>query len=251
MTAPAAARAPRSLPVIVVTTLLALIGIVGLAGLGSWQVQRLAWKRALIERVEARIHAAPVAAPGPERWAQAEEDEYLQVALRGRFQHERETLTQAVTAHGGGFWVLTPLATDAGFTVLVNRGFVPSERREQASRSEGLPEGEISVTGLLRLSEPGGGFLRANAPAEDRWHSRDIAAVAQARGIAGAAPFFVDADATPNAGGFPIGGLTVLRFPNSHLIYAVTWFTLALMLAGGILLVLRNEYRLRRGADPR
>ncbi|WP_244491259.1 SURF1 family protein [Bosea sp. Root381] len=239
------------MPVVVVTTLLALIGIVGLAGLGVWQVQRLAWKRALIERVEARIHAAPVAAPGPDRWARAEEDEYLRVALRGRFQHERETLTQAVTARGGGFWVLTPMLTDAGFAVLVNRGFVPSERRERTSRSEGLPEGDVTVTGLLRLSEPGGGFLRANAPAKDRWHSRDVPAIAETRKLAGAAPYFVDADATPNAGGFPIGGLTVLRFPNSHLVYAVTWFTLALMLAGGALLVLRSEYRLRRGAGSR
>lgn len=249
MNGPAAARAPRSLPVLAIATLLALIGIAGLFGLGVWQLQRLSWKRALIERVEARIHAAPVAPPGPERWAQVAEDEYLRVTLQGYFLHDRETLVQAVTERGGGFWVLTPLQNDAGFAVLVNRGFVPQERRELESRPQGQPEGAVTITGLLRLSEPGGGFLRSNAPAEDRWHSRDVAAIAQARGLARAAPYFIDADATPNAGGLPVGGLTVLRFPDNHLVYAVTWFALALMLTGATLLVLHSEYRLRRGED--
>jgi surfeit locus 1 family protein len=239
-------RAPRPLALLCLAWVLAVLGIAGFTGLGVWQLQRLGWKLALIERVESRIHADPVAAPGPDRWAGIAGEEYRRVRLRGRFLHDRETLVQAVTERGGGFWVLTPLATDAGFTVLVNRGFVLPERRDPASRSQAQPDGEVSVTGLLRLSEPGGGFLRVNAPGEDRWHSRDVAAIAQSRGLGETAPYFVDADATPNIGGFPVGGLTVLRFPNNHLVYALTWFTLALMLAGAMVFVIRGEYRLRR-----
>jgi surfeit locus 1 family protein len=246
---PAAARAPRSLLALSLAGLVALAGVAGFAGLGVWQMQRLGWKHALIERVEARMRAAPVAAPGPERWSAAGQDDYLRVALAGRFLHDRETLVQAVTERGGGFWVLTPLESDAGFTVLINRGFVPPERRDPASRAQALPTGVLSVTGLLRLSEPGGGFLRSNAPAEGRWHSRDVAAIAQARGLSDAAPYFVDADATLNPGGYPVGGLTVLRFSDNHLIYALIWFALALMLAGGLLFVLRGEYRLRQGME--
>lgn len=251
MIKPAAARAPRSLPVLTLVTLLALAGIAGLAGLGLWQVQRLSWKRALIAQVETRIAAAPIPAPGPAQWPVTDADEYTRVTLTGRFRHDGEALVQAVTERGGGFWVVTPLATDEGFNVLVNRGFVSPERRDRGSRAPALPEGPVTVTGLLRLSEPGGGFLRANAPAEDRWHSRDVAAIAQARGVTPVAPYFVDADATPHPGGFPIGGLTVLRFPNNHLVYALTWFTLALMLAGGLAFVLRDEARLRRARDKR
>ena len=134
MSEPAAARAPRSLPALAIGTLFALAGIAGLAGLGIWQVQRLGWKQALIERVETRVRATPVAVPGPERWPEIAVDEYLRVAVSGRFLHDRETLVQAVTERGGGFWVLTPLVTDAGFTVLLNRGFVPPDRRDPASR---------------------------------------------------------------------------------------------------------------------
>jgi len=246
---PAAARAPRSLPALAIGTFLALLCIGGLLGLGAWQVQRLGWKHALIERVESRVRATPVPAPGPERWPAIAQDEYLRVTAAGRFLHEREALVQAVTDRGSGFWVLTPLVTEAGFPLLVNRGFVPPDRRDRASRETALPSGTVTVTGLLRLSEPGGGFLRSNAPAEDRWHSRDVGAIAQARSLDGAAPYFVDADATPNPGGFPVGGLTVLRFSDNHLVYALTWFALALMLTAALFFVLRGEYRLRKGTE--
>jgi surfeit locus 1 family protein len=249
VTSAAAARAPRSRAVLVIVALVALAGIAGFTRLGVWQVERLFWKKALIERVEARIHAAPVAAPGPAAWSDIEQAEYTRVALTGRFLHDREALVQAVTERGAGSWVLTPLVTASGFTVLINRGFVPPERRERASRAQALPEGTVTVTGLLRPSEPGGGFLRTNAPAEDRWHSRDVAAIAAARGLTPVAPYFVDADATPNPGGFPVGGLTVVRFSDNHLVYAATWFALAAMLAGALGFVLRHEFRLRRARE--
>lgn len=205
----------------------------GFAGLGVWQVERLAWKRELIARVEARVHAAPVAAPGPQAWAgvSAKGDEYRRVRLTGAFENDKETLVQAVTEKGPGFWVMTPLRTDAGYEVLVNRGFVPTELKDPATRIAGQANGPAAVTGLLRMSEPHGGFLRANQPAAGRWYSRDVAAIARARGLAQTAPYFVDADATPNAGGWPLGGLTVVRFRNSHLSYALTWFSLAGMVA--------------------
>lgn len=222
---------------------LALTGV--FLGLGTWQVERRVWKLALIDRVEARIHAEPVAAPGPEEWAglTAASAEYRRVRLTGRFAHDRATLVQALSERGAGFWVLVPLVTDRGFTVLVNRGFVPTEARERSARAAGEPEGEVTLTGLLRLSEPGGGFLRRNDPAADRWYSRDVAAIATARGIDGStavAPYFVDADAAPNPGGLPMGGLTVVAFHNNHLVYALTWYALALMTAGALIFVLRQ-----------
>ncbi len=222
---------------------LALTGV--FLGLGTWQVERRVWKLALIDRVAARIHAEPVPAPGPEEWPglTAASAEYRRVRLTGRFAHDRATLVQALSERGAGFWVLVPLVTDRGFTVLVNRGFVPTEARERSARAAGEPEGEVTLTGLLRLSEPGGGFLRRNDPAADRWYSRDVAAIATARGIDDStevAPYFVDADAAPNPGGLPMGGLTVVAFHNNHLVYALTWYALALMTAGALIFVLRQ-----------
>ena len=201
------------------------------SALGVWQVERLFWKLDLIARVDARVHAAAVAAP-----AQATaEDEYRKLTASGTFLNDKETLVQAVTELGAGFWVITPLKAANGSIVLINRGFVPAERREPAKHSQ--PAETVVVTGLLRLTEPKGGFLRSNDPADDRWFSRDVAAIAVNRQLKNAAPYFIDADATPNPGGYPVGGLTVIRFSNSHLVYAITWFGMALLtLVGGFIL---------------
>lgn len=205
--------------------------------LGVWQVERRAWKLALIDRVEQRVHAAAQPIPARAAWPAiaAAGDEYRHVSVSGRFLHDRETLVQAVTEEGLGYWVLTPLQRADGTLVLINRGFVPSERRDPSTRQAGNPDGQIEVTGLLRITEPKGGFLRDNVPQHNRWYSRDVAAIAAARDLQNVAPFFVDADAGSQSGGGPIGGLTVIRFPNNHLIYALTWFALAFMLTGRLL----------------
>ena len=173
--------------------------------------------------------AAPVPPPGPAAWSRvtAQSDAYRRVRVAGVFQNDRETLVQAVTDLGPGFWVMTPLRTASGEEILVNRGFVPPDRAAAATRTPGLPIGPLTVTGLLRISEPHGGFLRANQPALGRWYSRDVAAIARARDLPNVAPYFIDADATPTPGGWPCGGLTVIRFHNSHLVYALVWFALA------------------------
>lgn len=243
------ARAPLTPLKLAAVCIAAVAGVALLVSLGVWQVHRLAWKRDLIERVEQRVHATPVAPPGREQWPLVDRDnsEYLRVAVQGRFLHDRETHVQAVTERGGGFWVLTPFETVDGFTVLINRGFVPPPQRDPATRPQGQIEGTTTVTGLLRLSEPGGGYLRTNQPAEDRWFSRDVAAIAAARGLNDVAPYFIDAEASsPEVSGAPVGGLTVIAFSNNHLQYALTWFALALMLAAGAGLVLRHEWRSRR-----
>ena len=211
------------------------LAFAGFFALGTWQVERRAWKLDLIARVEQRVHAPASEAPGRERWPQvnAAADEYRRVRIAGSFLHDKETLVQASTRLGAGFWVLTPLQAADGTVVLVNRGFVPPEARERATRVATQPQGESSVTGLLRISEPKGGFLRRNEPAADRWFSRDVQAIATARGLGNVAPYFVDAEAAPSPSGaapaWPAAGLTVIAFPNSHLVYAITWYGLALM----------------------
>jgi surfeit locus 1 family protein len=212
--------------------------------LGVWQLERLAWKLDLIARVDARAHAAPSAPPAEPDWPKinARDDEYLRVRAQGVLLNDRETLVQAVTDLGPGWWVLTPLRTDAG-VYLINRGFVPSEQRDADSRRLGQPGGVVTVTGLLRMTEPHGGFLRSNDPGANRWYSRDVAAIAKAHGLRDTAPFFIDADATSNPGGYPVGGLTVIHFRNAHLVYALTWFALAGLSVFGAVVIMRSRRR--------
>ncbi len=207
---------------IVTGLLLATIAL--LIGLGVWQIERRTWKLALIAQTERQLRAAPVAAPPPSAPIDAD-DAYKPVVATGRYRAGTDTYVQAVTDLGGGFWVLTPFDTDRGFTLLVNRGFVPADQRGKVAPLT-APQ---SIRGLLRLTEPGGGFLRSNDPAGDRWYSRDLAAIAEARHLGRVAPYFIDAS-EPRTG-WPRGGMTVVRFRNSHLVYALTWFGLALLVA--------------------
>ena len=240
---------------------LAFAGIalfLGFISLGTWQVQRRAWKLDLIERVNARVHRAPVAVPSVPQWPLVQRDshEYLAVQAQGQWMPGCSVLTQAVTELGAGFWLLTPLQQADGTQLLVNRGFVPAEQRktfaEQIAQASVQPAGDVvTVVGLLRLSEPHGGFMRDNLPQEDRWFSRDVQAIAQAKGLQPqrVAPFFVDQGVPGQAVAptWPRAGMTVIQFSNSHAVYALTWYGLALMVLGAAWLIVRHDRRQAAG----
>ena len=242
-------------------TLLALAGIVlftGFTALGIWQMERRSWKLTLISAVDARVAAAPVEAPPPEGWLALtlDGDEYRHVLASGRYESGKSVFVQATTDYGGGFWLMTPLRDQRGFTVLVNRGFVASQN---FPADAGLVTAETTVTGLLRVSQPGGGFLRSNDPEAGRWYSRDVAAIAKAVDLDGPiAPYFIDAGsplerrAEPMAEmgtpivqpeDYPIEGLTQIAFRNQHLQYALTWFALAILTLVAGAIVIRHERR--------
>ncbi|MBY6006591.1 SURF1 family protein [Salipiger bermudensis] len=232
-------------PRLIVVTLIAAIGIMGFTGLGIWQIQRLHWKLDLIERVDSRIHAEPVPAPGPEAWPaiNAADDEYTRVTLTGRFLNDEEVMIYTPSNYGPADWVLTPFERDDGTIVMVNRGVVPLERAQSGDISR--IEGETTVTGLLRMSEDKGWlFSRANNPDEQLWYRRDIGSITVTKGFASAAPYFVDAERGASDV-WPRGGETVVSFRNSHLSYALTWFALGVLVLSGYALILRQELRSR------
>lgn len=234
-----AAQRPVSRTRLAAIASLSLFFLAVFIGLGIWQLERLSWKLDLIARVNARVDAPAMAIPDEKSWPQvnADDDEYRHVTARGHFLNDKESLVYASTERGPGYWVLTPLQRDDGSIVYVNRGYVPTDRKDMATRADGEIAGETQVTGLLRINEPGGTLLRSNDPKDGRWYSRDVVAMGEKADLDRVAPFFIDADATPNPGGLPVGGLTIVKFPNSHLSYALTWFAMAaLSLVGGAIL---------------
>lgn len=241
---------PRSPLALAGLILAGILLFAGFLALGTWQLHRLDWKLDLIARVNDRVHAEPVAPPGPGQWRDvtADSHEYLHVRVSGQYLGDAQTLVRAATRLGRGFWVMTPLRTRRGFVVFINRGFVASGAAGPAGVTVPAPDGPVTVTGLLRISEPGGGFLRANDPARGRWYSRDVAGMAAAAGLPGhnVAPYFIDASAVSEPGKPPVGGLTVIHFRNAHLIYAITWYALAGLVVAAAVVVARYERRNRR-----
>ncbi|MHA7774235.1 SURF1 family protein [Roseibium sp. M-1] len=223
-------------------TLAAVAALAVLLNLGFWQLDRLAWKEELIERVETDITQAPVAAPGPHAWADmGSEDDYRHVELTGRFLEGAvfyyTALTKAAGAFDGpGLMVYAPFETEGGWTVLVNRGFVP-QGLDPAQREIAIatPDGVRRLTGLVRLSEKPNWTTPDPDQGDRTWFARDTEAMAGTLGMttANLAPYSVDLDAefTPPSG-LPQAGETVVRFKNDHLGYALTWFGLAATLIG-------------------
>jgi surfeit locus 1 family protein len=264
MTAGASKR-QRSRALRVILVLAAGVMFAGFFALGTWQVYRLQWKLALIERVNARVAAPPVAAPARAQWPQltAEADEYRRVQLSGVLLDSASTQVLASLERGIGYWVLTPQCTADGGIVMINRGFLPAgasgwkpQPAPPAAAAEACraaPGPVTQVGGLLRLSESAS-RLRKNEPSRNYWYTRDLPALAQARGlpVAALAPYFIDADAPSAkmapavAGQQPVGGLTVIAFANSHLVYAITWYALALMVAGAAAWIIRDARKERQ-----
>src|SRR5271163_2946421 len=202
-----------------------------LLGLGSWQIERLFWKRELIAQRQTALAAAPVAAP--RSLEEARGLEFRHVTDEGVFLHDREIFLGATSEAGrNGYQVLTPLQEPSGRIVFVNRGFIPAELKERAKRIAGEPAAPVHIEGLLRLPPDGrpNWFLPDNRPDMNYWFWVDLPAMAAADNLDRVAPFYIDADATPNPGGWPRGGITRLELRNDHLQYAITWFSLAVAL---------------------
>lgn len=247
-TALPAARRRRLAPLLIS----AAIAFVILVGLGTWQVQRLSWKNELIETVETRIGLPPIAAPAPAEWPALdfETADYLPVEIAGTFRHDQEihvfvSLDDPQGPVGGfGYFVLTPLETADGFWVIINRGFVPEERADPATRPEGQTPGVVTVTGLLRQPQGQNAFTPANDIEGNVWYTRDPVAIGAELGLPAdrLAPYYIDAAYDQGLpGGLPQGGETTVTFTNNHLQYAVTWYGIAIALVVIVIAMIRRK----------
>lgn len=252
-----AARPGPSNRALVAAAIATVISLVILIALGNWQMERLAWKEGLIAQMQERAYGEAGAILPPEQWADyvPQEEEYRRVSVTGRFLHEHEVAVHGLmpTSTRGnpvqGFYLLTPLEIGPDALVFVNRGFVPTSMHDPDARPAPPPEGEVSLTGLVRAPEERTLFVPENIPEAERWMVRDIAQMADARGLDAVAPFYIDAEVDPTAPDWPRAGATVLDPPNNHLQYALTWYGLAAVLAVIFLIYARPRLRslLRRG----
>lgn len=222
-------------------TLLALPALAVLIGLGAWQLQRKAWKDGIVAAIAERSTAAPVVL-SQQIVDLGERAAYARVRVSGRLLHGQERHVFI----GPSWHVITPLLSDDGAVVLVNRGLVPDQLRAAESRKAGQVAGRVEITGLVRLPERPATFTPKNDGPRNTWFWRDVDAMQQCWNAPSISadcvalqnartryPLVIDAAAEPaNPGGWPKGGTTNLSIPNRHLEYAITWFGLAATLVG-------------------
>ena len=214
-------------------------------GLGTWQVQRLFWKEGLIAARQANARA-PVLDKLPATF-RPDRDAYRRVTVEGRYLNDKEIYLAARSHRGNaGFHVVTPFALAGGGHILVDRGWVPLSVKEPIGRAAGQIDGPTKLTGYMRLPSVGGYFTPDNEPSGNIWYTVDIPAIGRKTGIADLKPFYLERDATPMPGGFPVGGQTRLDLPNNHLQYVVTWYALAII--GLVIYILYHRRREREMA---
>ncbi|HRK23890.1 MAG TPA: SURF1 family protein [Beijerinckiaceae bacterium] len=210
-----------------------------LIGLGAWQWQRMGEKHVLIATVQERSIQTPEAFPAADRWASLDLASlaYRPVTVSGTFDHGREahvffSLAKPVNGVGGpGYLIVTPLLVEGGGVVLINRGFVPADRKEPASRQPGQAVGPVTLTGLIRLPEARNRFAGENDPAKNVFYLRNPDEIARAKRLDHVAPVLIDQRAPMPEGRLPMPGVTQIDIPNNHFQYALTWWSLAGCLA--------------------
>ena len=214
-------------------TLMAVPGVIALLALGTWQMQRLYWKEGLIAERTARFTAQTVASPAAGTVLAADEMaalDYRRATATGIFMHDRELYLAARTMNGNaGYQIVTPMTLGGGGTLLVNRGWVPAERKDANRRGQGQIEGTVTVEGILRRPGSQNWLVPDNEPLNNLWFWTDLNSMAVAVGPGEAVvPMFLEAGPAENPGGLPIGGQTRIQVPNDHLQYAIIWYALAL-----------------------
>jgi surfeit locus 1 family protein len=210
----------------------ALTGFAMLIGLGTWQINRKAWKEALIDTLNARAADAPIALPPPSEWfgMSADNSEFIRVRLRAEFRGGGDALVFSAgsalrdDAKAGGYFVFSPARLPDGRQIVVNRGFVPGRSYPAAS-------GVQEIVGALRWPETPSSFVSAHDAAGEVWTVRDPQAMAALKGWGEVPPFYIEQEAPVPPGGLPHPSALTPHLRNEHLQYAITWYGLAAVLA--------------------
>jgi surfeit locus 1 family protein len=225
---------------LLVPSILALAAFIVLVALGTWQVERRAWKLGLIAELAERLAAKPAALPASADWLGLRQDsfDFHRVAFKAEFPGDAEALVYTVGSslrsdtHGPGYWVFAPAHLSDGTVVVVNRGFVPEGRQNPTTRPQGRPSGAVELVGIMRWPDARGWFQPDDDAPHNVFFTRDPGAIAAAKGWGPVAPFYVEQEAPSAPGGLPQVGRLEPNLPNNHLQYAITWYGLAAVLTG-------------------
>ena len=228
-----------------------------LCGLGSWQLERKAWKDTLVAQIAERSRAAAIPVETAlQAVARGEKLEYARVRASGRFHHDKARFLFAPEAGRTGWHVYVPFETATGVRILVNRGFVGNEWRQTPTTSPSTSAADVEVVGLLRHTGVPGTFTPNNDSAKNVWYWRDLAgmlgsAFPQQQVAAPLISLDVEASADLPAESTPRPGVTRLTLPNRHLEYALTWYGLAAALFGVYATFLLQRIRAKPGRTGR
>jgi surfeit locus 1 family protein len=214
--------------------------LIVLLGLGTWQVERLAWKRGLLAQIDA-AEAAPAVPlpPKPQPFQKVKVEGQLRGDLSATYGAEVRDSREGPQL---GAQLIVPMQRDGAETVLVDLGWAPENRRQPMA----IPNGAASIDGYVLPAEHAGPFSATDDPATRQFYTLDPQVIGAALGLKHVAPFTLVAMGPTPAAGYPDPAKRLPRPPNNHLQYAITWYALAVAL-----LVIFAAYVRKKEADVR
>ena len=225
-----------------------LLALALTVGAGTWQVERLQWKRGLIDELATANEQAPLEALPTTDFAPLQ---FRKVHLHGTWIDTEFHVTPRYLNNQFGYAIITPLKLADGRVVLVNRGWVPAAKKDAASRPETRVHGKATVTGLIRTDRDRSSFTPVSQPEKNVWFARDIDQMAAFAKLDKVVPVMVDIvgeapasapQKTPVAQSLPIPSDGTIRLRNDHLSYIITWYGIAL----GILVIFITYHRKKK-----
>jgi len=214
------------------------VGVTILVALGVWQTQRLEWKEGLIAEIEARMAADPV--PLQAQGVVSRDDDYLlRVRAVGTLGGDEIHVLTSIKGRGPGFRVIAPMTLADGRRALIDLGYVPETRKDDARVPPDRTDAPVEIVGLLHWPNEVDGFTPDPDRAKNIWFARDVPAMAEALGTE---PILVVAASHP-LGDYPLPRPPGVDLPNRHLEYALTWFGLAAVWAVMTVLLVRRLAR--------
>lgn len=225
-----------SIKIPVFATLLTVIGVSVLCALGTWQLQRLEWKTALIAELEAEYQKDPMQHRITREELYNGDLQNKRGYVQGSFDQDREFLLRPRTHDGEpGYHAYIPFTTTDGAILLVNRGYVPLDWPGYMTP----PSGRQNIAGMFRRPDAPNPFTPVNTPETDSWYRVDLNAMGE-----NLAPYVLYEEQKPEEGTYPIPYRPGTHLNNNHLQYAVFWF----FLAGAMVLIYSLRF-LRKPQD--
>lgn len=228
---------------VALTVVVAFFAVLSFTVLAPWQFDRDVQRDARNTAIErsAGIAPQPLRDLLPRGTAPVGEIEWRQVRATGRYLPDGETVARLRTVQGEpAFEVLTPMRLADGSTVLVNRGYLRPAEGVRVPGYPPAPEGEVTVTGLLRRDEPDADREVVERDGHRQVYSISSRTVTEATGVQLEPGYLQLVDGSP-------GVLSPLPLPQlssgPHFAYALQWLAFGVMAPLGLVYLVWREAR--------
>ena len=187
--------------------------------MGTWQLYRLQWKLELISEITFGLESSPI------EYSNLIKKNYQRVKAKGKFDFDKQIYLYSLNDNGKpGYDVVTPFRTNKNVNVLINRGWINKELKNNPSINSNI-DSEQKIVGLLRKIYKPNIFKPDNELKNNIWFSINLEDFKETTGEQFSEFVIFLEDNQVKA---PLPKKISIDVPNNHLKYAITWYAISI-----------------------